>query len=113
MIGDNKAAACLPSHKNHHEVGACLERMREAAETILGDLNCCGGSKKRVLEEWIEREDWQNIGREDHIHEWGNHRCRIDRVLTRGWGKPWLMEAGWECNSDYTIVAARVDTQCR
>ena len=38
----------------------------------------------------------------------GRHKCTIDRVLRRGRGKPWFFQEGWECNSDHTIVAAKV-----
>lgn len=78
------------------------------AHTIIGDLNACGGSKKRRLEEFIETEQLDDIGREDHTHVWGSHRCRIDRVLTRRTGKPWVFKEGWECDSDHTIVATKV-----
>ena len=78
------------------------------AHTIIGDLNACGGSKKRRLNELIEEEQLNDIGREEHTHGWGNHRCRIDRVLTRGPGRPWFYKEGWECRSDHTIVAAKV-----
>ena len=81
------------------------------AHTIIGDLNACGGSKKRRLEEFIEMEQVDDIGREEHTHKWGNHRCRIDRVLASGRGKPWVFKEGWECNSDHTIVAAKVRTE--
>ena len=37
----------------------------------MGDVNCCGGSKKRTLEEWIQEGEYQDIGKEEHTHEWG------------------------------------------
>ena len=53
-------------------------------------------------------EQLDDIGREEHTHKWGKHRFRIDRVLTRGRGRPWFFKEGWECIRDYTTVAARV-----
>ena len=79
----------------------------------MGDLNSCKGSKKKVLKEWIEEEGLQDIGKEEHTHEWGNHKCRIDWVLTRGLGKPWWSKEGWECGSNHTIIAAKVDMNAK
>ena len=84
LIGGNIAVVYLPLHKNPHEVGRILRGISREAETIIGDLNCCGRSKKRVLEAWIEEEELQDIAREEHTHEWGRHMCRIDRVLPKG-----------------------------
>ena len=92
LIGENTVVAYLPPHFNHHEVKRVLERMDREAETIMGDLNCCGGSKKRTLEGWIQAREYQDIGKEEHTHDWGLHRCRIDRVLTKGQGKPWYLK---------------------
>ena len=80
-------------------------------ETIIGDLNYCGGSKKRRLGEFIEEQNLDDIGRIEHTHEWGAHRCRIDRVLTKEKGRPWFFVEGLECKSDHTIVAAKVKTK--
>ena len=85
--------------------------MMAIAHTIIGDLNACGGSTKRRLEEFIESEQLDDIGREEHTHVWGNHRCRIDRVLTRSRGKLWIFEEGWECNSNHTIGATKVSAE--
>ena len=78
------------------------------AHTIMGNLNTYGGSKKKRLQEYIETQQLDDIGREEHTHVWGNHRCR---VLTNGTGKPWFFKEGWEFNSDHTIVAAKVKTE--
>lgn len=43
-------------------------------------------------------------------HEWDNHRCRIDRVLTRGWGRAFRIRT---CNSGHTMVAATVRVEMR
>jgi len=50
------AAAYLPPHMNQHELVRALEQMTEAG-TIMGDLNCCGGTKQRRLEELIEAKE--------------------------------------------------------
>ena len=110
VIAGRVAAAYLPPQINHHELARALGLMT-ISHTIMGDLNACGGSPKRRLEKFIETEQLDDIGREDHTHEWGNHRCRIDRVLTRGRGKPWVFRGGWECNSDHTIVATKVSAE--
>ena len=93
LIEGQIAAAFLPPQLNHHEVRTMPGRMA-SGDTIIGDLTCCAGSKSRRLEEFIETEGWEDIGREKHTHEWGNHKCRIDRVLTRGAGRPWFFEEG-------------------
>ena len=96
---------------NTHVVQIILRRAK-TAHTIIGDMNDCGGSKKTILQESIEEDDWQNIGREDHTHRWGNHQRRIERVITSG-GRAWYIEEGWECGRDHTIVAAKVEIQAK
>lgn len=110
LIGGSVVAAYLPPQLNHHDLARALGGMA-IADTIRGDLNACGGSKKRRLEEYIEKEQLDNIGREAHTHVWGNHRCRIGRVLIRGRGTPWVFKEGWECDNDHTVVAAKVKAE--
>lgn len=55
------AAAYLPPHLNHHQVRRSLMGMVRAG-TIIGDLNCCGGSKKKRLEEFVEKYELDDIG---------------------------------------------------
>ena len=38
----------------------------------------------------------------------GQHKCRIDRVLTRGGGRPWAIKEGWGCLRDHAAIGARV-----
>jgi hypothetical protein len=78
-----------------------LNGMMPEMATVVGDFNCCGGTKKRVLGEIIETEDWDDVGTTKHTHEWGKHRCRIDRVLTREGEKPRGIEEGWGFLSDH------------
>ena len=92
---------------NHYQVEDKL-RSRSEAEVITGDPNWGGGGKGRRLEEFIEEQQLDDIGREEHTHESGNHKCRIGRVLMEGGGRPWFFKEGWECGSDHTIVAAKV-----
>lgn len=40
-----------------------LEKMA-VTDTLMGDFNCCGGSKKQTLEEVIQDEELQDIGKE-------------------------------------------------
>jgi len=44
-----------------------LNTMTEA-NTIMGDLNCCEGSKKRRLEEFIEAKELGGIGTTQHTY---------------------------------------------
>jgi len=74
----------------------------------MGDFNCCGGTKQRVLQDLIEGGDWEDIGTTQHTHEWGSHKCRIDRVLTRAGGRPFAIKEGWGCLSDHTAIGAKV-----
>ena len=70
-----------------------------------------GGSKKRVLGEWIEAEEMRDIGQEEHTHVWGRNKCRICRVLTRGAGRTWWIKDGSEGDSDRMIILAKVDIE--
>jgi len=78
-------------------------------DTILDDFNCYGGTKKRALGEVIAEFELDDIGTTQHTHEWGKHKCRIDRVLTKGGGRPWAIEEGWGCLSDHTAIGARAE----
>ena len=60
-----------------------LEQM-EDTERITGDLSCCGGSKGRKLEVFMAEHDWDDVRTTQHTHTWGKHKCKIDRVFTRG-----------------------------
>jgi len=82
--------------------------MLEEVDTILGDFNCCGGSKKRSLEEVMTEFDLDDIGTTQHTHEWGQHKCRINRVFTRDGGRPWAIKEGWGCLSDHAAIGTKV-----
>jgi len=86
-IGGTAAAMYLPPHYDHHRVVGTLWRAVQAA-SIIGDLNCWGGTKKRRLEEFIHEDKLGDIGMIQHTHEQGRHKCRIDRVLTKAGGRP-------------------------
>jgi len=107
-IGGNTGAGYFPPHWNQHEVSRELRGMLGEVDTIMGDFNCCGGTKRRALEEVIAEFELDDIGTTQHTHEWGKPKCRIDRVLKRGGGRPWAIEAGWGCLSDHTAIGARV-----
>jgi len=109
-IGDTLGAAYLPPHLNQHQLREALTQLIQK-DTIIGDLNCCGGTKKRVLEEMLEQRGWDDIGTTGHTHEKGQHRCRIDRVLTRGQARPWAIEEGWGCLSDHAAVGVRAQLE--
>ena len=81
--------------------------MLEEVDTILGDFNCCGGSKKRSLEEVMTEFDLDDIGTTQHTHEWGQHKCRINRVFTRDGGRPWAIKEGWGCLSNHTAIGTK------
>jgi len=119
LIGGNIGGAYLPPHLDQHKCRKCIENMMTKADTIMGDFNCCGGTKRRVLEEIIETQQWDDIGTTHHTHEQGKHKCRIDRVLTRvggstsfiqtrSCGRPWVIKQGWGCLSDHSAIGARV-----
>jgi len=57
-IGGNVGADYLPPHWDQHRVRATLQGMMREMDTIIGDFNCFSGTKKRVLQELIETEDW-------------------------------------------------------
>jgi len=53
-IGDTVGAVYLPPHLNQHQLKEALTQLMQK-DTIIGDLNCCGGTKRRVLEEMQEQ----------------------------------------------------------
>jgi len=99
IIGDTLVAAYLPPHLNQHQGEGFLSQMM-LKDTVIGDLNCCGGTKRGTLEKAITERGWEDIETTGHMHEWGKHKCSIDRVLTRGGAKPWAIKEGWGCLSD-------------
>ena len=70
-IGGRIAATYLPPQMNHHELARALGAMGQV-DTIIGDLNECGRSKKKRLEQFTQEEQLDDIGREEHTHEWGD-----------------------------------------
>ena len=85
LLGGSTGVACLPPHNSHREVEGAQRRIG-VADTIMGDLNSCGGSKKSIINEYIGRGELQDSGvpparsdsgKEEHAHIWGSHRCRI------------------------------------
>jgi len=94
MIGGNTAATYLRPRLNKHTVKAKLREMiRKGATTVVGDLNCHGHGKDRMLEEWIEEEEMMDIGTAEYTHRQGpTHKCTIDRILTKGGTRPWKLE---------------------
>jgi len=77
-IGGNTGAGYIPPHWEQHRLRRTLLSMVRELDTIMGDFNCCGGTKKRVLQEIIEAEEWDDIGTSHHTQEWGKHKCKID-----------------------------------
>jgi len=80
-------APYLPPHLDQRRVAMKPAEM-VGAGVIIGDLNYCSSSKKRRLKAFIREPDIEVIGTTQHIHKWGEHRCRIDRVLTRARAGP-------------------------
>jgi len=107
-IGGNVRAGYFPPHWDYNRVNRTLRSMLGVVDTVLGDFNCCGGSKKKSLEEVIADFELDDIGTTQHTHEWGKHKCRIDRVLTRNGGRAWVIKEGWGCLSDHTAIGVRV-----
>jgi len=110
LIGVSIAAIYLPPRLDHDRVVRALSGMVGYADTIIGDRNHCGGTKKRRLEEFIQEQALDDVSTTQHTHEWGQYKCRIDRVLTRGGGRPWAIEEGWECLNDHSMIGARVQS---
>jgi len=54
LIGGNVGVGYLPPHLDQHKVRSMIERIMTEANTIMGDFNYCGGTKRRVFEEPIE-----------------------------------------------------------
>lgn len=44
-------------------------------------------------------------------HEWGQHKCRIGRVLTKAGARPRVIKAGWGCLSDHSRVGVGCQTE--
>lgn len=97
----NEGAAYPPLHFNKHVLRTTLRQMMVEMDTVIGDFNCWSETRKMVLKELIEEEDWEDIETMQHTHEWGNHRCRIDRVPTyEGRRETFEIEEGLGCLSD-------------
>jgi len=47
-IGGNVEAGYHPPQWDHHRVATTMRGMMNEMDTVIGDLNCCGGSKKRI-----------------------------------------------------------------
>ena len=107
-LGGNVGAGYFPPHWDQPRVSRVLRGMLGQVDTIMGDFNCCGGSKKKSLEEVVAEFDLDDIGTTQHTHEWGQHKERIDRVLTKARARPWVVKEGWGCLSDYAAIEARV-----
>jgi len=61
-IGGNVGAGYFPPHWDHHKMGSTLRGMVNKMDTVIGDFNCCGGSKKRTLENLITELELDDIG---------------------------------------------------
>lgn len=107
-IGGNVGAGYFPPHWDHHRVGRTLRGMLGEVDIVLGDFNCPEGSKKLTLEDIIAELELDDVCTTQHTHEWGQHKCRIDRVLTKGEGRPWAIKEGWGCLSDHVAIGVRV-----
>jgi len=103
-IGGNVGTGYLPPQWDQHRVGNTMRGMMNEMDTVLGDFNCCGGSQKRTLEELVRNLDFEDIGTTQHTHEWGQHKCKIDRVLTKSGGRPWVIKEGWGFLSDHAAI---------
>lgn len=107
-LGGNVGVGYLPPLFDQHGVRSMILKIIRAMDTIMGHFNCCGGTKKRALEELIEAEHWFDIETIQHTHKWGGHMCRINRVLARGGGRRWAIEEGWGCLRDHKAIGAKV-----
>jgi len=111
LIGEEVAAAYLRPRLNRTTVKSRLHEMiRKGATTVIGDPNCHGNGKDRMLSEWIEEEEMMDIGTAEYTHRYGlTHKCIIDRVLTKGGGRPWKIEKEWQHSSDHAIIGLKKD----
>ena len=106
---EDVAVAYLRPWLNRSTVRARLREMvARGANTIMGDLNCHGNGKDRMLEEWIAQEELMDIGTAEYTHARGAHRCTIDRVLTRGNARPFVIPEQWDNISDHAIIGLRL-----
>jgi len=72
LIGGDVGAAYLPPHFNQYQVERIMEGMMREWDTLMGDLNWCSGSKRRVLTKMIERMNWDDMGTTQQTHKQGN-----------------------------------------
>jgi len=109
MINGDISVAYLRPKLNRQTVKARLrEMMNRGANSIVGDLNCHGNGKDKMLREWIEEEELMDIGTSEYTHRYGaTHKCTIDRVLTNGGARPWKIRKEWDHSSDHAIVGLR------
>jgi len=86
--GDMAIAYLRPKLNRNIARSRLREMERRGASTFMGDFNCHGHGKDRMLQEWTEEEELMDIGTAEYTHRWGAHRCTIDRILTRGGARP-------------------------
>jgi len=112
-IGGNVGAGYFPPQWDHHKVSNTMRGIMNEMDVVIGDFNCCGGSKKKALEGIITELEFDDIGTTQHTHKWGRHKCRIDRVLAKSGGSLWAIKEGWGCLSDHAAVEAKVKLRNR
>jgi len=64
-----------------------MRSMIGEVESIIGGLNCCSGTKKRRLEEFIEKHNPDNIGTTQHTRM-GTTQMSYRSGLNKGWRQP-------------------------
>lgn len=61
-IGGNVGAGYFPPQWDHHKIVNTMRGMMNEMDMVIGDFNCCGGSKKKALEGIITELDFDDIG---------------------------------------------------
>jgi len=113
LVGREVAMAYLKPEFNWQTVRARLGMIdRKGANTIIGDLNC-SARKRGKLQEYMEEEEMMDISTAEYTHIWGEHRCTIDVVITRGAARPWAIPEHWDHSADHAVVGARIVMQHR
>lgn len=87
---------------------AWLRTMAARGQTIIGDVNCCGQSKSRALNEWLQINDWSEVAAIAVTYRWKDHESSIDEILTGNGARGIAMEDEWIANSDHASIAAEV-----
>lgn len=110
-IGSHVIATYLKPTYNARTMMSKLRQFATVGHTIIGDINSCGGRKRQALEQWLENGEWRETSAIQHTHEWRDHKCSIDKILTKHNTRALAVEDSWVANSDHAFIAMEAQSE--